>query len=181
MVKTRLAKDIGDDAAYKVYLELLRITQSQVDLLTDTDAHVYLSDHKDDSLWEGYPQFIQEQGDLGQRMSSAFAKGFELGYENIIGIGTDLPEMSADLIKQAFDELKRFDAVFGPATDGGYYLLGMKQMISSIFKNKNWSTEHLYQETKDELIESGVSISELKTLNDIDTLDDLKKSTLSYQ
>ena len=109
-------------------------------------------------------------------MMNSFDNGFEQGYDNIIVIGSDLPEISKEVIEAGFERLKSNDVVFGPADDGGYYLLGMSQMIPSIFKNKPWSQSDLFDVTLHELSEQGKSVAILETLNDIDTFEDLINS-----
>ena len=69
-------------------------------------------------------------------MNNAFEKGFEIGYQKIIILGSDLPDLDNDLIKNAFSKLTLNDYVIGPSEDGGYYLLGMKKLNSALFKNK---------------------------------------------
>jgi len=178
-VKTRLAKEIGEDEALHVYHELLAITKSVLDQVTFADIHLYFSDELDKSSWGDCPQFMQSSGDLGVKMRQAFETEFANGYDKVIGIGSDLPELNVELLQDAFLALKKSDTVFGPAADGGYYLLGMNKLYQSIFTNKNWSTDGLYEETKQQLIENNVSLSELEKLNDIDTLEDLRASSLS--
>lgn len=177
-VKTRLAKAIGDDAAFNVYLKLLDITESESLKVANCDIHVYFTSHLDDSRWKGKQQYIQSGNDLGERMEAAFQEAFNQGYKNVIGIGTDLPDLNAELMSDGLNSLKESDTVFGPSLDGGYYLLGMNQMINQIFDNKPWSTESLLNETKSELEKLDYSIVTLPTLNDIDTIDDLKASSL---
>lgn len=177
-VKTRLAKTEGDAFALKTYEKLLAITEQESLKLQDTNIHVYFTDKIDDSPWQGQTKFIQPEGDLGIRMGTAFKHGFNLGYDRIIGIGTDLPDLNAEIMSEGLKNLKSVNTVFGKAEDGGYYLIGMNQWIPQIFENKPWSTETLLSTTLSELIQLGYSSTTLKLLNDIDTIDDLKKSWL---
>jgi rSAM/selenodomain-associated transferase 1 len=70
----------------------------------------------------------QRGADLGGRMENAFRNCFAMGYREALVIGTDTPWMGAERLRQAFTELKRNDVVIGPAEDGGYYLLGIRNM-----------------------------------------------------
>lgn len=178
-VKTRLAKSIGDDAAFEVYKHLVEITEQETRELSHIDLHIYFSDSIIDSKWKNTPKYIQEGEDLGLRMKNAFNRGFEMGYTSIVGIGSDLPDLNKELILEAFDILEKNEAVFGPASDGGYYLLGLKKTIDSVFINKPWSTDQLLNITLFELKKQGVFPVLLKELNDIDTLEDLRISSIS--
>lgn len=177
--KTRLAATIGSEAALKVYKELIRITERETTAVENCDLHVYFSTELDDSLWKGKDQFIQTGEDLGERMYGAFKKGFELGYERIVGVGSDLPDLSAEIISKGLQLLQSKDTVFGPSDDGGYYLIGMSQPTPCIFQNKQWSTETLLDETLSELKESKRSTGLLEVLNDVDTIEDLRTSSLA--
>lgn len=176
--KTRLAKTIGNDVAFEVYKHLMHVTEQATSGVKNCDVHIYFSSEKDPTRWTNYTQFVQEGTDLGQRMSGAFRKGFELGYEQIVGVGSDLPDLTAEIIDKGLLELNSNDAVFGPAEDGGYYLIGMKSMLECIFENKPWSTESLMEVTLNELKEKGHSVGIIETLNDIDTEEDLMNSSL---
>ena len=179
-VKTRLAKTIGDQNAFEVYKYLVEITERETNKLENCDVHIYFSDVIIESKWLGKSKFVQAGDDLGQRMKNAFENGFENKYTHIIGIGSDLPDLNARIISQAFDHLEQSETVFGPAEDGGYYLLGMNKLYHCIFENKAWSTENLLNSTQLELNELGIKIVLLPTLNDIDTLEDLKNSTIAH-
>lgn len=179
--KTRLAASIGDPAALKVYRKLIAITERETLAVGDCDLHVYFSNEKDDKLWTGKQQYFQKGTDLGERMYRAFEHGFNLGYERIVGVGSDLPDLTAGIISQGLELLKSFDTVFGPAGDGGYYLVGMSQKIKCIFEHKEWSTEGLLNETLTEIKEKGYSNNLLEVLNDVDTVEDLRTSSLATE
>lgn len=178
-VKTRLAKTIGNQAAFEVYKHLVGITESETSKIKNCDVHIYFSDVIIDEKWLNQQKFVQHGDDLGERMMNAFKHGFDLGYENVVGIGSDLPDLNAEIINQGFEKLNSNDAVFGPSEDGGYYLIGMNKLLQCAFENKQWSTENLLSITIDELQEANNSVAQLTTLNDIDTLEDLKSSSIS--
>lgn len=171
-VKTRLAKTIGDVGAFNIYYELFSITE-KASQKVNVDRHIYFSDVIIPSKWEGDNKFVQEGEDLGIRMRNAFQNGFEEGYENVILIGSDLPNISKETIDTGFDALQNNDITFGPAEDGGYYLIGMSKMNTSIFENKPWSQSELLAVTLKQLKEQQQSVGFIKTLNDIDTFEDL--------
>ena len=171
-VKTRLAKTIGNEGAYQVYSELVGMTELETKKVT-SNRHIYFSDVIIQSIWEDDQKFVQEGEDLGIRMKHAFLEGFNQGYQKIILIGSDLPNISQEIIQQGFEKLNKNNVVLGPAEDGGYYLIGLSEMNSSIFENKPWSQSTLFNVTLQELSEQNTSVTLLKTLNDIDTFDDL--------
>ncbi len=178
-VKTRLAKSIGDTPALNVYIKLLEITEKETSKVKNVDIQVHFSDVVLNAKWPNAQKFIQIEGDLGKKMKHAFRHGINAGYENIIAIGSDLADLSSGLIENAFEKLGDHDFVFGPALDGGYYLVGTSQNQLYIFDHKPWSTDQLLQKTLEEIKENQHSVSLLKTLNDIDTLEDLRESSLA--
>ncbi|MGB0915147.1 MAG: TIGR04282 family arsenosugar biosynthesis glycosyltransferase [Crocinitomicaceae bacterium] len=180
-VKTRLAKTVGDNAAFEVYKRLFDITQQESLKAKNCDLHVYFSDVVIESAWPNTEKFVQSGDDLGQRMMNAFEDGFAKGYKRIIGVGSDLPDLTAEVMESGLKALKSSDTVFGPSEDGGYYLIGMRQSTPCIFENKPWSTEELLNITLAELQENGYSTETLITLNDIDNIEDLKASSIAKE
>lgn len=180
-VKTRLAKTIGDTGAVNVYIKLYNITEQASSNVKDTDIQIHFSDEILEGVWPNASKFVQSEGDLGQRMNHAFKNAFEQGYEKVICIGTDLPEMNTEIIEKAFKKLDQTDFVFGPAADGGYYLVGSNEPQSYIFQNKPWSTDGLLELTLNEITENKHTYTQLDILNDIDTVEDLEKSVLSEE
>ena len=171
-VKTRLAKTIGDISAFEVYTELVKITENATATLP-VDKHIYFSDTVVSTKWPNDFKTVQNGADLGERMLNAFKDGFKAGYKKIVLIGSDLPDINASHILQGLEVLKDNDVVFGPAEDGGYYLVGMSKMIASIFTNKPWSQPNLLEVTLQELHNNNTTIGTLATLNDIDNYEDL--------
>ena len=176
-VKTRLAKTIGNETAFEVYKVLVDKTEQAIHNL-EMDKHIYFSDVVVDTKWPNNFKTAQTGSNLGERMCNAFKDGFDKGYENIILIGSDLPDISDVIINNAFDTLTHKETVFGPAEDGGYYLIGMKQLHTFVFREKPWSTSILLEETLKELHSHTISLGLLETLNDIDTFEDLKASSI---
>jgi len=173
-VKTRLAKTIGNEAASHIYDHLVKTTLESVNEVK-ADKHIYFSNYTEDASFSQHERYVQEGEDLGSRMLNAFEKGFDKGYEEIVLIGSDLPDLSSTLIENAFHKLKVNDLVFGPAEDGGYYLIAMKNLITKVFLNKPWSQSKLLEITLNELQETNFKVALLETLNDIDTFEDLKQ------
>lgn len=172
-VKTRLAATIGNDAALEIYKDLIQQTvNASKDLEFDKEVH-YSEGIINDDAWDNDKFLKKSQSGLalGSRMENAFKQGFQNSYEQIIIIGSDLPEISEQILIDAFSALENHDFVIGPASDGGYYLLGMKSLHPEIFKNKVWSTDSVFKDTLENIKTESVKI--LETRNDIDTYKDL--------
>ncbi|WP_411766553.1 TIGR04282 family arsenosugar biosynthesis glycosyltransferase [Winogradskyella sp. A3E31] len=173
-VKTRLAKGIGDVAALDVYKKLLTHTEETI-LPINADKAIYYSVKvRDNDIWnnEAYLKYQQTGEDLGIRMLNAFKSAFKSGYKKVIIVGSDLYDLRATHLEKAFSALDQNDYVIGPAKDGGYYLLGMTQLTGSVFKDKDWGTSTVCQNTLNDL--EGNKVHILETLNDIDFAEDLK-------
>lgn len=176
-VKTRLAKTIGDEAALKVYKDLMHKCQLE-SLSTHTKRHLYYSRQiieKDGWSSSDFEKKLQAEGDLGVKISEAFKSVFLEG-DRVIVIGSDCYDLSAETIEHAFKELENVDLVIGPANDGGYYLLGTKRFYPSLFEEIQWSTETVLNETLKQANELNLTVSTLEELVDLDTLEDLEKS-----
>ena len=175
-VKTRLAKTIGNISALAIYKKLLEHTESVLQQI-DCDKAVYYSVKiRENDLWNpDIYQKHQQFGDhLGTRMSNAFKTSFDTGYTKIVIVGSDLYDLKPEHINQAFDALDNNDAVIGPAIDGGYYLLGMKQLHPAVFENKSWGTETVFEDTMKDLVKENVFL--LEPLNDVDTYEDMSNN-----
>lgn len=169
-VKTRLAATMGEAKALKVY-ELLLAHTYQVAAAMDMPVYVYYADGiAENDLWQG-PQFYkkQQQGDdLGLRMSNAFTETFAQGHQQVIIVGSDCYDLTATILSDAFIALAQSDAVIGPATDGGYYLLGLNQPLPQLFEGIAWSTDTVAAATMGKLYERGYSVTMLQALTDVD-------------
>jgi len=172
--KTRLAQTIGDVAATEVYKVLLRHTALITEKL-DVIKEVHYSDFvdEDDMFSETFIKKVQSGNDLGEKMKNAFAKGFHAGFQHIVIIGSDLLDITTEDINEAFEALKTYDYVLGPAEDGGYYLLGMNKLNSRLFENKDWSSNTVLQDTLIDLKTEHIAL--LDERNDIDTYEDLEE------
>jgi uncharacterized protein len=172
-VKTRLAATVGDDEALNIYEQLLDITEA-ISKKTEATRYVYYSSHiEDHDDWKApfFNKKTQQGSDLGARMSHAFEEVL-LQHEHVVIIGSDCAALTPEILHEAFDSLKRHDIVIGPALDGGYYLLGMKKIHSSLFENIVWSTETVLQETLAQAQTLNLSVHQLRALSDIDNEDD---------
>ena len=182
-VKTRLAADLGATRATEIYRELGRRT---VEALRSgpwvTTVHVDPPDADsiaDVTTWLGPDVRYEGQssGDLGERMRSAIDD--ELGgADAVCVVGTDLPELEASTLRRAFDALDTHDVVIGPATDGGYYLIGMSRARPELFEGIPWSTARVLELTLQRAEAAGLSVSVLEPRTDVDTVDDVPAALL---
>lgn len=176
-VKTRLAVTVGDSSALAIYLYIAAHTK----LITENlpvDKAVFYSSHIDtEDNWKNgvYKKYVQTGMDLGEKMSNAFLKGFQSGYESICIIGTDCYELTPEIIEEAFVRLQYHDVVIGPATDGGYYLLGMKKHYQNVFEDKLWSTHSVCEATLKDVETLGLKYFLLPKLTDVDDESDLPR------
>ncbi|MCH7396853.1 TIGR04282 family arsenosugar biosynthesis glycosyltransferase [Belliella sp. DSM 107340] len=178
-MKTRLAATIGEHQALDVYLQLLQHTYKMINQLEGIDVFIYFSDYLESSLDEVFADDVhlrvQNGFDLGSKMKNAFDEVFLKGYDKALIIGTDCPEISSDLIQKAYIELGRTNVVFGPALDGGYYLLGMNQATSVLFENMTWSHSKVMEDSIERLHQKNLTFSLLEKLSDIDNETDWER------
>lgn len=176
-VKMRLAAEIGDEQALSVYHKLLLYTKDITKRLNCEKA-VYYSGHiSNNDLWDNmlYDKHLQEGTDMGERMQSALAQAFAEGKQRVVIIGTDCVELESYMIKEAFAVLDSNDVVIGPSRDGSYYLLGMRKFLPTLFDNKSWHSPDLLMDTLLDLKKMNARYYLLKTLNCVDTAEDLRQ------
>ena len=172
--KTRLAKTIGDESALEIYKFLLNHTAT-ISKDIKADRYVFYSEKiKREDFWEDgiFRKKLQKGENLGERMQNAFSELLEMSYEKVTIIGSDLLDLDAEVVNNAFAKLEFHDLVIGPAKDGGYYLLAMKNLYPKLFANKDWGNSSVLADTLNDLSNSNVHL--LKELNDIDTFEDMQ-------
>jgi rSAM/selenodomain-associated transferase 2/rSAM/selenodomain-associated transferase 1 len=184
--KTRLATALGYQGAAEIQKKLTEHTLSQVRKflhLRPAAAIIYYEGGSQEQIqdWLGTDFAYQDQGsgDLGQRMQKAFAAAFKQGYKRVVIIGTDCPGLQACHIIQAFESLRRKDLVLGPATDGGYYLIGLSREEKSLFAAIPWGADTVLAKTLRIVEQKGLSRDLLEPLSDVDRPEDLKHVKLS--
>jgi hypothetical protein len=153
-VKTRLAASIGAELAAQLYGEFIRATFSlaqQIEAAARFAA--FTPAEKEQALREHFPGPFQwfaqtASADLGARIHHAIAHVQQSGYSHVLTLGTDSPSLPAEYLGQAATALSTHDLVLGPATDGGYYLIGLKGAPPpELFTGIDWSTEHVLHQT----------------------------------
>ncbi len=174
-VKTRLEAALGQHGALAAYRAIL----------ADLDRHLKELDCTVETLVDRsappeqvyWPQsVVQPSGDLGARMAGALERAFSRGFRRAVLIGSDTPHMGADTIRRALQSLVTSDMVLGPASDGGYYLVGFRApgYRPELFRGIPWSTDMVFAETAERARRAGLQVGLCKELTDIDTIDDLR-------
>lgn len=178
-VKSRLAADVGEHKARRLYMHFVE------DLLESLDKAGFLlniffhpPNHKNIlAKWLGrHRRYESQRGDdIGERMKNAFEKSFSDGFEAVILIGGDIPDMTGAIVKEGFAALKSSDAVIGPSLDGGYYLIGFRSgtFVPEVFTGIVWGTDGVMKSTREILENKGLRLSFLPPWRDIDTYEDL--------
>lgn len=173
-VKTRLGKDIGMTAAAWWFRHQVKRLLRRID---DPRWDVVLAVAPDRAglqsrVWPSkFARIPQGSGDLGQRMGRVMGM---VRTGPVCVIGADIPGIDKPKIAKAFASLGAADAVFGPAPDGGYWLIGLQRtqpMPPHLFENVRWSSEHALADTRASL--GGLSVAMIDELQDVDTIDDL--------
>ncbi|MEN8142095.1 MAG: TIGR04282 family arsenosugar biosynthesis glycosyltransferase [Thermodesulfobacteriota bacterium] len=116
----------------------------------------------------------QGSGDLGEKMDRAFSESFHDGYHQVIIIGADCPNISVPILTEAFNKLAEQDLVLGPATDGGYYLIGLSALYPRLFTKLPWGTSKVLPKTLAIAEKLALSLFLLEELSDVDRPEDLK-------
>jgi len=178
-VKTRLADDIGSVHAlniYKCFIDDIINAAAQ----TGFELKIFFDPPDSKSLikkWlkQEFDYQVQTGSDLGEKMSAAFQTVFSAKFNRAVLIGSDIPDLPESHIRDAINRLKTHDAVIGPATDGGYYLIGFRSdtFLPDIFKDISWSTDTVYAKTLRNLEKCGLTVHILPQWRDVDTYADL--------
>lgn len=183
--KTRLIPVLGAEGAAALQRQMTELTLNQVQKAMNLHrftVEIWFAGTTSPELdrtsmqnWLGRNWVYQTQGagDLGTKLSQAFQVAFAEGMKRVVTIGTDCPELDTNILIQAFRALEDHDLVLGPATDGGYYLIGLRQFVPELFADIAWSTAVVLQQTIDIAEQAGLSIAYLDALTDIDRPEDL--------
>lgn len=186
--KTRLIPLLGAEGAAILHRQMAEHTLAQVRELRrenplSVEVHFTGGNQQFMQNWLG-SNFIlrsQQEGDLGCRMASAFQTAFSNGQSRVAIIGTDCPALSANILAQAFAVLSQHDLVLGPAQDGGYYLIGLRQFIPELFAGINWGTSEVLQKTADIAQKLDLKVTYLPLLADVDRPSDLPNALDCWQ
>lgn len=174
-VKTRLAAEVGEGAAARVYAALLDQTLL-VAADPDFDVTVSLAEEPSASWTEQCARTWEVQcgGDLGARMRDAFDRRFREGYERVLVVGSDCARLRVEHLREASDALDDAPVALGPSPDGGYWLIAQRRPGVDLFTGIPWSDPATLAATRDRLRHLRSCWVELEQLDDIDTAEDLE-------
>lgn len=179
-VKSRLALAADEETALEVYKSFVL---DIADALKERGQPVTICFHPWNSeetvrswLREDFSYAPQRGEDLGERMENAFKNSFSEDVVKVVLIGSDIPDLTPAVMDEAFSSLELQDAVIGPASDGGYYMIGFRKhaFLPDVFRGVPWGTGSVFQQTMEIFQRSGIRVHVLPEWNDVDTLDDLR-------
>lgn len=177
--KTRLAATVGNDVAAELYAAFVEDLLARCPNLAGRTIVAVTPRDKATTSWfqrrlaERTMLMDQPAGDLGNRIDWFFNAAANEGADRIVLIGSDSPDLPADLIAAAFQELGKADVVIGPATDGGYVLIGMRKPHDGLFQRIRWSTAMTLFDTIQAARQRGLSVKLLAPWYDIDVVENL--------
>lgn len=192
-VKTRLIKHLGPQGAADLHSLMTKQVISQLrpalaaGSVRSVQLQVYYCGGSKQKIktWLGKNskdiQLARQQGnDLGDRMQDAFEQTWQQGAEKVLLIGSDCPGINPSIITSGLEYLQQHDVVLGPASDGGYYLIGLparlkkeKQNYADLFQNIDWGTDQVLAQTLTQAHKNNLSFALLPELHDIDRPEDL--------
>jgi len=174
--KTRIAATHGTAVAERIYQQLLEATEKILRELTYYVAYTPVEEPCSvlKGIFSTAQGFIAQSGEeLGARLNNVCSVlHTSLDYQGVICIGTDCPWLTAEDIRDAAYVLQSNDVVIGPARDGGYYLIGVRENANSVFTAKNWGTSALLEETVSLITQNNLQHALLDVKNDVDYYED---------
>ncbi|WP_026841206.1 TIGR04282 family arsenosugar biosynthesis glycosyltransferase [Citrifermentans bremense] len=181
LVKTRLSPPLSLQQGAELYRCMFLDTIARVRPLNADTVLFY--EGESDFFHKSAPHATlmrQHDGGLGTRLEQAFDQLAELGYDSRVVIGSDAPDLPFAYLEDAFARLEGgSDTVFGPASDGGYYLVGVRRGAGSIFQGIPWSTAKVLETSLKQAQASGLSSTLLAPWYDVDCYQDLLRPGLS--
>lgn len=177
--KTRLIPHLGATEAARVAEAFLRDTTRLFRNSGDTRWLCYSPAETDTEAWfrelggGDWSTWPQPPGPLGERLAAYFHAGFAAGHRQVVALGADSPTLPLEYVERAFAELHHADCVLGPATDGGYYAVGLSRPLPKLFEEVDFGTERVLEQTVGRLIETGGTLATLPPWYDVDSPDDL--------
>ncbi len=180
-VKTRLGKTIGMESAAKLYEIFVRGTFRLVEKVDVGRVFAAIDPPEKIGQFQKYipgkvTVFPQAGDDLGKRMNHAIRYLCSVGAEKVAVLGTDSPTLPSEYLLRAFNILDTDDLVIGPAEDGGYYLIALKEPVDALFQNISWSSAEVLKSTIQYAQKLGLSYSLLPAWYDIDDLITLRRA-----
>jgi rSAM/selenodomain-associated transferase 1 len=179
-VKTRLIPPLSPEAAAQLYHCFLLDILEEMGRVPEVKLALAFSPPEAQGFFQTLAPpdtdlFPQEGGDLGERMARACARAFAAGYSPVLLRGSDTPDLPAAVVSEAREVLVggHFQTVLGPATDGGYYLVGLTDPQPDLFQGPAWSSSTVLESTLETARQRGLTVHLLPAWTDIDTSADL--------
>lgn len=176
--KTRLMPYLSAEACRELHICFLKDIAKQTKISADLFV-CHTPEDKEGILKEIFggkaEYFLQEGEGLGRRMEEAIHRVLAKGYDSCVLTGTDVPEIQSGDFEQAFSLLRRKDVVFGPARDGGYYLIGMNKLCKEAFEKHSYGHGTVLEDTKRALRNSGRTVGCISMRHDLDCKEDIKE------
>lgn len=178
-VKTRLAEGLGKQGALDAYKHLLERLLEELAPFPFVELKFAPADAEEELrsyLRSGWKLSPQCEGDLGEKLTHAFAEAFDEGASRVVIIGSDCPYVTkVHLLTALTSALDDANVSIGPSRDGGYWLVGLKAPCSELFQDITWSTEKVLKETLNKAECAGKKVFMLEELEDIDTVEEWKR------
>lgn len=182
--KTRLIPELGPEGAADLQRRMTEHTLNRVSPVDRSGYDLQIrfeggdAGGMEDWLGPGLEFRPQGEGDLGARMERAFRESFAEGYAKTIIVGTDCPDLNTDDVRTAYALLEDNQTVLGPATDGGYYLIGIRsgaqdKVFPAVFHGIPWGTRDVLERTVNSLAATGLDLGLLDEKDDVDEPEDL--------
>ena len=179
--KTRLGANIGTEQAAGVYARLLYAYL--LDLLhadlADTRIELSVASPADVPFFaDAFPELVvraQIEGDLGARMAASFEQAFAVGAETVVLTGSDIPGLDSQIVRAAFHALETTPVAIAPASDGGYYVIGMRAPGARLFEGIEWSSDRVLAQTEALADAQGLEMAYLPERFDIDTAEEFER------
>lgn len=178
MVKTRLTPSLDPETASDLYSCFLLDKLEQVRGLNDIHPMVAYTPHDRADFFKGilpagFTLMLQAGSHLGERLANVTGYLFEQGYEKVVILDSDSPNLPTGYIYDSLRCLNKTDAVIGPCLDGGYYLIGLGTHMPGLFQDIPWSTPRVTELTLENAVNMGISVSLIDEWYDVDTVEDL--------
>ncbi|MBL1213852.1 MAG: glycosyltransferase [Ignavibacteriae bacterium] len=177
-VKTRLANGIGDDNALLFYNKCAAYIFNEASKLSNIKTYLFYEQPVDEikmKEWVGQDFEFRPQlyADLGNKMCDSFKFVFNCNADKAVIVGTDVPDLTAQIIEKSFKLLDKNDLVISPSPDGGYNLLGMNKLHKNLFENIIWSSSEVLNKTLEIARRNNLKINIMDELMDIDNVSEL--------
>jgi len=179
-VKTRLAAEIGSGAAVELYAAFVADVLDRFRDVGDrrivgyAPADVAARDYFQTACGDSYELWPQTEGNLGDRIAAFIDHAFASGGTQVVLIGSDSPTLPVEFVQTAFADLQERDCVLGPATDGGYYLIGLRAPRRELFDGIAWGGPDVLRQTVAHVERSRLSLAVGPVWYDVDTLADVQ-------